>query len=413
MTTIALSVFVCVYLGMALGRWPGLRLDRTGIALLGAIVLYATGVVDAARAAQAIDFATLFVLFGLMILSAQFAACGFYDACARAIATARLSPALMLAAVVALAGLLSAVLANDVVCFAMTPLLCAGLKARGRDPRPFLIGLAAASNAGSAATIIGNPQNILIGQTGGLDFVRFLVLCGPPALVALVLTWLVIRVTWRDAFREEASAPHVTDAMPPLAMFRPAGVVKGVLATAFLLVLFTAGQSHVTGALLVAGGLMVSRHLSSRAMLGLVDWHLLVLFASLFVVTAALGDTGLPALALADLQALGLSLDRLGMLAGLSVLASNTIGNVPAVILILAAALDLGEGTLTALALLTTLAGNLFLVGSLANIIVVERAGAQGVTLGFGDHARSGVPITLLSLAFAVFWLWAMGAMTF
>ncbi|WGF86388.1 SLC13 family permease [Marinivivus vitaminiproducens] len=410
MTTLAFAVFLCVYLGMALGRWPGLRLDRTGIALLGAIVLYATGAIDTARAARAIDVATLFVLFGLMILSAQFAACGFYDACAHRIASSDLSPGLILALVVAVSGLLSAVLANDVVCFAMTPLLCAGLKRRGLDPRPFLIGLAAASNAGSAATLIGNPQNILIGQTGGLHFVGFLALCGPPALAALVLVWAVIRVTWREALRATPDAAPAGGTAPPL---RRAGAVKGALATLVLLALFTTGGSHVTGALLVAGGLMISRHLASRAMLALVDWHLLVLFAALFVVTAGLSDTGLPARMLADLQAAGLGLERLGTLAGLSLVGSNTIGNVPAVILILAAAPGLGEATLTGLALLSTLAGNLLLVGSLANIIVAERAAAQGVTLGLADHARAGIPITLLSMAVAVAWLWAIGTMAF
>src|SRR5918996_2014626 len=167
---------------MAIGRWPGLKVDRTGIALLGAILLYGTGALDGAAVLAAIDFPTLVVLFGLMILSAQFAACGFYDWCSARITTAQMSPAMLLALTVAAAGSLAAVLANDVVVFAMTPILCAGLSQRGLDPRPFVIALAGGANAGSAATVIGNPQNILIGEVGEVDFLRFLITCAPPAL---------------------------------------------------------------------------------------------------------------------------------------------------------------------------------------------------------------------------------------
>ena len=185
MTGLVLVVFATVYLGMALGRWPGLKVDRTGIALLGAIVLYGSGAIDGAAALAAIDFPTLVVLFGLMILSAQFAACGFYDWCSARIASAAMPPAALLAGTVAAGGILAAVLANDVVVFAMTPLLCAGVAQRGLDPRPFVIALAGGANAGSAATIIGNPQNILIGEVGQLDFWPFLVACAPPALTGL------------------------------------------------------------------------------------------------------------------------------------------------------------------------------------------------------------------------------------
>jgi Na+/H+ antiporter NhaD/arsenite permease-like protein len=188
MTTLVVLVFVCVYLGMALGRWPGLMLDRTGIALVGAIVLILATAVDGEGVRAAIDVPTLVILFGLMVLSAQFAACGFYDWCSRRLARTPVEPPALLALTVAVSGLLSAVLANDVVVFAMTPMLALGLLRRGLDPRPFLIALTAAANAGSAATIIGNPQNILIGQFGGLDFLHFLAVCGPPAAAALVIT---------------------------------------------------------------------------------------------------------------------------------------------------------------------------------------------------------------------------------
>lgn len=402
MTELVLTVFALVYLGMAAGRVPGLRLDRVGIAVIGAVVLAVLGPVSSDQALAAVDFPTLFVLFGLMILSAQFAAAGFYDWCSVRLASSAASPLRLLALTVAVGGGLAAILANDVVVFAMTPLLCVGLERRGLDPRPYVIALAGAANAGSAATLIGNPQNILIGQAGGLDFWSFLAVCGPPALVALGCVFAVVAWTWRG--RLHLAAPVRPPAVEVHALDR-AMLGKGVAAAVLLLGLFATPLPHAAGALVIAAVLLVSRKLATRTALGLVDWPLLVLFAALFIVTAALAATGLPALAVDMLTAWGLRPDGLAALSVLTLIGSNTIGNVPADMLLLAVLPDMGEQALTALALLSTLAGNLLLTGSLANIIAVERAASVGVRVGFVEHARCGVPMTLLSMAAAAAWL--------
>ncbi|GAB4181764.1 MAG: SLC13 family permease [Thalassobaculales bacterium] len=405
MTYFVVAVFTLVYAGMALGRWPGLGIDRTGIALLGGILTYVAGAVAASEVAQAIDWPTLFLLFGLMILSAQFAACGFYDWCAARIAATPAPPAAILALTVAVAGGLSAVLANDVVVFAMTPMLCAGLAARGLDPRPFLIALAGAANAGSAATVIGNPQNIVIGQAGGLEFWPFLWLCGPPALAGLAAVYAVVRWRWAAALVPRAAPPVALPALDRQ------GLAKAVVATGAILVLFATPLPQVTGVLAVAGALLVSRRLSTTRMLGLVDWHLLVLFAGLFVVTHAFAATGIAQAGLAGLAAAGLPVDRLSVLAVLALAGSNTIGNVPAVVLLLGVMPQPSAAFLHALAVLSTLAGNLFIVGSLANIIVVERARQSGVALSFAEHARCGVPMTLISFVIAIAWFAGLGTL--
>lgn len=404
METFVVVVFLAVYAGMALGRWPGLRIDRTGIALLGAITLWAAGVFDGPAALAAIDFPTLFVLAGLMVLSAQFDACGFYAWCSDRIARSAVSPRLILALTVAVAGLLAAVLANDVVVFAMAPMLCRGLLERGLDPRPFLIGLAGAANAGSAATVIGNPQNILIGQVLDLDFWRFAAFCAPPAAVALLLVWAVVAWQWRDELAERG-APVRTEP-PPLDRL---GLTKAVFATGLLLAGFASPIAPEEAVLLVAGYLLVSRRLATRQLLGLVDWHLLVLFAGLFLVTAALAATGLPGELMRALAAAGLGPDRLAVLAPLALVGSNTIGNVPVVMLLLQIVERLPEHAGYALAVLSTFAGNLLIVGSFANIITVERAREAGVELGFAAHARSGVPMTLLSMGVALAWFAWLG----
>jgi Na+/H+ antiporter NhaD/arsenite permease-like protein len=402
---ITVAVFALVYAGMALGRVPGLMIDRTGIALLGALALVVSGVVSGPLALAAIDFPTLFVLFALMVLSAQYAVSGFYDACAARMAATPVTPGWLLALTVAMGGLLSAVLANDVVVFAMTPMLCRGVFARGLDARPFVLALAGAANAGSAATIIGNPQNILIGEAGHLAFWPFLAICGPAALAALLCVYAVVWVVWRKRWYLKTAPPKAPQPHP---VDRPA-LIKAVLATAALLALFATPLPHIVGVLVVAGTLIVSRRWSTRALLAHVDWPLLILFSGLFIVTAALGRSALPAEALVWLGRQGITLDAPPVLAALSLFASNSIGNVPMVMLLLSAAPDLSANLsasgLTALALLSTLAGNFLVVGSLANIIAFERARQEQVHIGFMEHARCGVPMTLLSLAVAVPWL--------
>jgi len=406
MTSLITTVFVFTYIGMALGRLPGLRVDRTGIAMIAAVVLVAAGAVPAGEIAGAIHFPTLLLMGGLMILSARVGAAGFYDAAAAWIARQAGRPLRLLALTIAVGGVLSALLINDIVVFAMTPLLCAGLAARKLDPRPFLFGLAAASNAGSVATLIGNPQNILIGQAGRLGFWTYLAHAIVPAIVGLAITFGCIALVWRSSLA--AKAEEALDVAPAFDRRQ-----TGICATALLvlLVLFTTALPREMSALLVAAFLIVSRTVPSRQLLDDIDLPLLILFASLFIVNDAFARTGLAEQGLRALASHGLLPDRVSSLAPIALLLSNTIGNVPAVVMILTVWKNIPEGVLVGLAILSTLAGNLVLVGSLANLIVAERAAIAGVRLSFRDHAKAGVPITLLSMIFAGLWLWAGGFM--
>jgi Na+/H+ antiporter NhaD/arsenite permease-like protein len=406
MTLFIALIFALTYIGMALGRVPGLRIDRSGIAMIAAVVLVTAGAVPADALASAVHFPTLLLLGGLMIVSARVGAAGFYDAAAAWIARQAGRPRRLLALTIAASGGLSALLVNDVVVFAMTPLLCTGLAARRLDPRPFLFGLAAASNAGSAATLVGNPQNIVIGQVGHLDFWSFFAAAVVPAMVALIVTFACIAWAWRNAL---ASAAGET-VMPVPAFDRLQTGFCGI-GVVVLLVLFATPLSREISALLIAACLIVSRTVRSRQLLDEIDLPLLILFASLFVVNDAFTRTGLAEEALRALAAEGLLPDRISLLAPAMLVLSNTIGNVPAVVMILTVWQDIPQGVLVGLAILSTLAGNLLLVGSLANLIVVERAQVQGVRLSFRDHARAGIPITLLSMFFAGLWLWVAGFM--
>lgn len=399
MPTTVLLIFAAVYLGMFLGEIPGLRLDRAGIALLGAIALVATGHATPEGAWAAVDVNTIALLFGLMIVSAQFRMGGFYTWVVGRLAGRPVTPVWLLAEIIVIAGVLSALLANDIVCLAMTPMLVELCAKRSLNPVPFLLGLACASNVGSAATLIGNPQNMLIGQSLGLSFGGYLLDGGVPAVLGLALVWGVLVWSWRG--RWEASIP--IPALEPLP-FNLWHTSKGLLVLVALVLAFLTGPwPHGAVALTAAGVLLTSRRMDSRDVLGLVDWQLLVLFMGLFVVNGALQSTGLTALGIQRLATLGLDLHAPGTLFGSTVALSNMVSNVPAVMLLLPAASHPLAGPILALA--STFAGNLLLVGSIANIIVVDQAGRMGVKIDWRTHAKVGIPITLATLMLAALWL--------
>jgi Na+/H+ antiporter NhaD/arsenite permease-like protein len=310
---------------------------------------------------------------------------------------------------VLLGGLLSALLVNDIVAFALTPLLCHSLLARGLDPRPFLLALALSCNAGSSASLIGNPQNILIGQAGGLDFWSFTFIAGPPALAALAITYALIWLQWRKRWGvPQALLVEETPVERCIEGAHGCGAhsyLKPLLATLVLLGLFSTQIPRELSALLIAALLMISRRVDSRDYVHKVDLNLLLLFAGLFVVTgAALGLPEVAAVA-TTLRENGLLPEGVMGLATASLLASNLIGNVPFVVLLLGLAPDVSQSLLVGLAVMSTLAGNLLLIGSVVNLIVAESARRQGVALSFVDFARSGFPVTLLSMTAAGLWL--------
>ncbi len=398
-----LIIFALVYLGMILGELPGLALDRTGVALLGAIALVALGKVTPAEAWLAVDVPTIALLFGLMVVSAQLRLGGFYSAATRRLAATPAAPPALLGVLCLLAGALSAVLANDIVCLAMAPVLAEGCARRGLNPVPFLLALACAANVGSAATLIGNPQNMLIGQALGLDFARYMLMASVPTLVGLALSWAIIGWSYRRRWWIAIETPAVAaPAFNRWQTLKGMAVIAALMAT-FLLV----DWPREVIALAAAGILLLSRRMASREILGLVDWQLLVLFIGLFIVNHALAESGLLAQGVGALRGAGIDPAHPGWLFALTPILSNLVSNVPAVMLLLPVAEDPIAGPV--LALSSTLAGNLLIVGSIANIIVVDQAARLGIRIGWREHVRVGAPITLATLATAGLWLLLWG----
>ena len=403
--TSTVLIFIATYLGVALGRIPGLMLDRTGTALLGAIAMIVGGAVSFPQAVQAVDLPTVVLLYALMVVSAQLRLGGFYTRTAFWITSVLVHPRFFLMAVMLTSAALSAVLANDIVCLAFTPVLTLSLLSGRRNPVPYLLGLAIASNIGSAATVIGNPQNMLIGQVGRLVFDRFFFWCAPPSAAALLLGYLLLCWFFRRDFQRRAETPDATEILRTLPRFDRWQCLKGLTAVGSLLALFLTTIPREMSAIAAAGVLLCSRRLKSREMLQLIDWHLITLFCALFVLVHGLESTGAPARLLETLRNARVDLHDPFTLSAISVVLSNLVSNVPAVMLLIK---FLDPGRLDqwyALALSSTFAGNLITIGSIANLIVIEQAAACGVNITFRDHARVGVPITVLSLAVLAAWI--------
>jgi Na+/H+ antiporter NhaD/arsenite permease-like protein len=392
-------IFLLSYLVFAIGRLPGTRIDRPAMAVIGAALMFAFGALTPQQAIQSIDFATLVLLFSMMLIVASLHLSGFFD-WITTLAASRLDAHHLLPAVVFSSGILSAFLVNDVVCLVMAPLVLRVARKMGRNPAPFLIALATASNIGSVASITGNPQNILIGSLSGIGYREFLSRLGPVAIAGLFLDWIILGWLLRKQIAAVLPAVRV-DEEPrpsPRRLAIPVVMTVGVLA-GFLLGYPPALVAAVGGALL-----LIRRSEEPKKIYEDVDWSLLLFFVGLFVIAGAAGEAGITGRLMS--AAAGFNLNRPVVLAGVATLLSNVVSNVPAVILLKGIVPHFPnphEGWLL-LAMSSTLAGNLTITGSVANIIVVEKA-REDAPIRFMDYARAGVPVTLATLAAGLLWL--------
>jgi len=405
--TLHTAIVVVTLVGVAAGRYPRLHMDRAAIALVGATALVVAGALPLHAAFEAVDLDTLALLLGMMILNAHMRIAGFFTLAAGWMVTRAHTPRALLAMIIVLSGSLSALFLNDTIVLAMTPLVLELVLALGLNPVPYLVALVTAANIGSAATLIGNPQNMLIGTASGIGFIDFAAALAVPALLGLAWAWVVIVTLFHAelaARRLELPAPSGDGRTRAPAPDR-ALLAKSLAAAVLLLAALLLGAPPSLAALAAASLMLVTRRLESRRVFAHVDWGLLVFFAALFVVSAAAERTALmpPLLALAA-PAIG---HGTGAFSALAAVVSNLVSNVPAVMLLrpaVAASAEPDRAWLV-LAMATTFAGNLTLLGSVANLIVAETARSQGVTLSFLAYLGAGVPVTLGSLVIGAWWL--------
>jgi Na+/H+ antiporter NhaD/arsenite permease-like protein len=397
------TIFGLTYLAMAIGKVPGMRIDRAGIAMVGAAAMLAFGVISLPDAAKAVDYETIVLLFGMMIVVSYLRLSGFFAIATERIAARCTGPLSLLAVVIGLSGVLSAFLVNDVVCVALAPLVIGLCKRLKRPPIPYLIGLATASNVGSVATITGNPQNIIIGSLSGISYLRFAARLAPIAAIGLLLNFALVAFVYRKTLRETLSTSSV-EVDPPRLRVHLLLLIKSVVVAIATVVLFFAGQPIAMVALVAAAVMMLDRVRPGKVYES-IDWPLLLMFVGLFVVVHAFEVNVVRTWGLERWESLRHS--PVVMVSGLSVVLSNLVSNVPAVLLfkpLMGVMVD-KELAWLALAMSSTLAGNLTVLGSVANLIVVEKARRGGTELGFMEYLKVGVPLTILTLLVGVGWL--------
>jgi Na+/H+ antiporter NhaD/arsenite permease-like protein len=394
-------IILLTLIGVAIGRYPWLRMNRATIALVGATFLIVIGAISLEAAYDAIDMNTLVLLFAMMVINANLRLAGFFQIITAWVVRRAHSTRQLLALILAASGLLSALFLNDTIVLMFTPLVIEITARLQRNPAPYLIGLVTAANIGSAATIVGNPQNMIIGIASGIPFIQFTAALLPASLAGLVVTWAVLVLIYRQEF---ARAPLSADVQLPVHIYRPL-LQKGLLAVGVMLAAFLAGAPVPLAALGAAALLLITRRLKPQRVFLEVDVALLVFFASLFIVTGAIESSGLTEALFGVVQPIA---ERgVAPLTAVSVVLSNLVSNVPAVLLfrpLIPLFPNPPQAWLT-LAMATTFAGNLTLLGSVANLIAAEVARSRGVTLSFIEYLKVGVPVTLITLIIGALWL--------
>jgi Na+/H+ antiporter NhaD/arsenite permease-like protein len=395
-------IFVGSYLALAFGRIPGLSIDRAGIALVGAGLMVASGALSLEDAYKAVDLDTITLLLGMMIVVANLRLSGFFALATTWVMARARRPLILLGAIVATSGVFSAFLVNDAICLVLTPLVMRLTLALGRKPAPYLLAVAMASNIGSTATITGNPQNIMIGSFSHVPYTRFALALGPVALVGLILTVALIALFHRAEFAGDTRL----EAPRPKVVVNRVLVTRALLATLILIASFFAGVVPAKAAIIIGGLLLLTRRVKSWRVYAEIDWSLLLMFAGLFIIVAGAQHALLGPDFITDVGRL--HLDQVPMLSAVTAILSNLVSNVPAVLMLkpFVDALTDHETAWLTVAMASTLAGNFTVLGSIANLIVLQRAAASGVTISFWDYFRVGAPLTLITLAIGTLWLW-------
>ncbi len=393
---LTISIVAAVMYGIAVGGWPGIAVNRTTLTMIGAAALLALGSIPADAAWQAIDMPTLVILTGMMIINGQLEAAGFFGHAAYHITRWARHGKVLLLLVMLICAILSAIFLNDTVVFLLTPLVIIIARQSNTPPLPLLLGIATSANIGSAATITGNPQNIVIGNLSQIGFMPFLAAMWPLCLLALLVAWGIICLA---AWGQLTSMEHTHQVMLP-----PFASTRVVISIMLLVGGLAIGLSPAVAVGLAAASVLVQRRGDTHALLSPIDGSLLLFFAALFVVTAAFRESMLAQELFAWTRQY--IAGRLDILTTVTAILSNLISNVPAV-LVLNPLVDTFTPPKTAwlvLAASSTFAGNSTLLASIANLIVAERAAAHGVTVSFGAYMRVGLPITLGTLAMTIWW---------
>lgn len=385
LTLFVLTVF-------SLGKGPIFRVDRAGAAVIAATLMVDLGTLTFQQAIQSIDFRTIIILFFMMIVLANLKIAGFFELIGNYVLQIVGTKKQLLFAVIFASGILSALCINDIVCLLFTPIVLLVCQKAGCDPLPHLLGVAIASNIGSAATFLGNPQNILIASMSGISFTSYFVTVLPISLSGLFLSYFIIAYFYRRNL-----TGNINCVAQSKDHFHKYLVIKSLVVLALVIIGYITGKDLAITSSLGAALLLMTRRIEPNKIYTSIDFNLLVIFTGLFIVVGGLEHSGLMALLVKQTMNF-VDLQNRAVFAVLTIALSNIVSNVPAVMLLKFFLPSAGvDSWWKALALFSTFAGNLTITGSIANLIVVEIAKRKGVRIGFWDYLKVGLPITIIT----------------
>lgn len=398
---ITLSIITLSLIGIAIGNFPTLRMNRATIALVGATALIAAGSLSLNEAIEAIDVNTIVLVFSMMVLNINLRLAGFFKVISSKIISLAKTPNQLLLLVIFSSGLLSGLFLNDTIVIMFTPLLLEVIFALKRNPIPYLVALATSANVGSVSTIVGNPQNMIVGMFSGIEFIDFAIKLTPIAIAGLFFIYLIIKIIYKDEFTDERLMTVIEE---DYRIFKPL-MIKSAIVLVLLLIAFNLGFPIAISALCGASLLLITRRIKPERVFIELDWSLLVFFSSLFIITHTLNEHFI--LNKFNLVETSFTGNLVIDISVVSTILSNLISNVPAVLLISPAISQIinPENIWLTLAMSSTFAGNLTLIGSVANLIVAESAKRKGVKLEFYEYLKAGLPITIITLVLGIVWL--------
>lgn len=399
---LTLIIVFVTYIGIAIGFIPRFQLNRTTIAVVGVGLLLILNQINLEQLVQFLDLDTIILLFSMMVINANLRLSGFFKLTGAFLLHMTRKPRVFLVIEIILVGVLSALFLNDTICLMLTPFLLELLIAMDRNPIPYLIALATASNIGSVATLTGNPQNMIIGTASGISYLHFTAALAPIALLGLGVIWLVLVLLYKEEFR---SKNFFKIPEPQTIRFHKPLLIKTLVVTGVLLVAFLVGVPVALAAFIAACTLLITRRVKPDKIFSFFDWEILVFFSALFIITGSLDANGVTQkiMTLVNLSGRENPLNLSLITAALS----NLVSNVPAVLLLkpLITSMTVQTAGWLTLAASSTLAGNFTLLGSVANLIVAESAKKSRVNLTFWEYTRAGIIITVITLAISIIWL--------
>lgn len=399
--TLTFIIILLALMGIATGSYPNFRMNRATIALVASTALIIIGAITLDQAFKAIDINIIVLIFSMMILNINLRLSGFFNIITSKIISLAKTPKQLLLLIIFSSGLLSSIFLNDTIVIMFTPLIISVVTILKRNPIPYLVALATSANVGSVATIVGNPQNMIVGILSKITFTQFALKLTPIALIGLIIIWVVIALVYKSEFGNEKFSAGI---QPEYRVYRPL-LIKSTIILGIMLITFNIGFPIALSALGGASFLLITRRVKPERVFIEIDWSLLIFFSGLFIITHTLNEYFISKYF--QLNKTIFSGNMVFDLSLVSAALSNLISNVPAVLLISRALLKINNTSnlwLT-LAMSSTFAGNLTLLGSVANLIVAESAKRQGIKLGFWEYLKAGIPITIITMILGIIWL--------